>query len=118
MTNQETIKERYLRDSLPVRLGGIAANLARVKSFSNHDAHREVVESLIDESKFFIEWTARDAELNVLVELVELQRQLARWQLEWTHIWEDVEQRKSVAQRAGIWSMRLLEMSGLTRSPL
>src|SRR5437667_11498463 len=116
MTNQESIRERYLLDSLPVRLGGLAANLARVKSFSNNDAHREVVESLIDESKFFIEWTAADAELNVQTELVDLQRQLARWQLNWSKIWADIEWRNTVAERAGNWSMRVLELSGLMAS--
>ena len=41
MKNLEAIQERYLRDPLPVRLGGLAANLARVESFSNHAEHRE-----------------------------------------------------------------------------
>ena len=115
MRDRTAIRERYLRDALPVRLGGLAANLARVKSFSDHPGHRDVVESLLDESKFFIEWTAPDAGLDVQAELVELQLQLARWQRTWATIWDDPVQRTAVAEHAGAWSERVLEMSGLSR---
>jgi len=113
MKNLEAIQERYLRDPLPVRLGGLAANLARVESFSDQIAHREVVERLLDESKYFIEWTALDADLNLQAELVELQRQLAQWQCGWQDIWDDPIKRRSVAAQAGVWSQRVLEKSGL-----
>jgi len=108
-----SIRDRYLRDNLPVRLGGLAANLSRIKSFSTHDASREVVESMIDESKFFIEWTAAEAEVTTAAELVELQVQLARWQRNWAAIWADPAQRSKVAEQSGTWSRRVLEMSGL-----
>ena len=87
MRNQATIKERYLRDPLPIRLGGLAADLARVQSFSDNSNLRDAVEGLLDESRFFIEWMAPDAELEKQVVLVELQRQLTRWQHSWPHIW-------------------------------
>lgn len=113
MTELAAIRERYLRDELPVRLGGLAANLARIKSFSDHPDHRDVVASLLDESKFLIEWTAPDAELESQAALVELQLQLARWQHAWSDIWADPTRRKAVAEQAGAWSKRILEMSGL-----
>ena len=81
------IRERYMRDGLPVRLGGLAANLSRIKSFASREGNREAVESLIDESKYFIEWTAAEAEVDTAAELVELQVQLARWQRNWARIW-------------------------------
>ncbi len=115
MKDRTAIRERYLRDKLPVRLGGLAANLARVKSFSDHSDHRDIVESLLDESKFFIEWTASDVELNLRVELIQLQLQLARWQRAWSGIWADPTRRAAVADQAGVWSKRVLAMSGLLR---
>lgn len=115
MKDWKAIRERYLRDGLPVRLGGLAANLARVKSFSNHPGHRDVVESLLEESKFFIEWTAPDAGLELKGELVELQIQLAIWQLNWSNIWTNLARRGAVAEEAGLWSNRLLKISGLLR---
>jgi len=113
MKDRTAIRERYLRDDLPVRLGGLAANLSRIKSFATHEASREAVESVIDESKFFIEWTAADAEISTAAELVELQIQLARWQRNWSGIWADQGQRRKVAEQSAAWSRRVLEMSGL-----
>lgn len=113
MRDRTAIRERYLRDELPVRLGGLAANLARIKSFSDHPDHRDVVESLLDESKFFIEWIVPDAGLDLQEKLVELQIQLARWQRAWADIWADPVRRTAIAEQARAWSERVLEISGL-----
>lgn len=113
MKDWSTIKERYLQDELPTRLGGLAANLARIKSFSRNTANIDVVKSLIEESKFFIEWTALDAEIETTARLVELQIQLAIWQWSWESIWSDEVQRTSVAEKSQNWSNSVLEMSGL-----
>ena len=109
MKDWKAIRERYLYDSLPARLGGLAANLSRIKSFASHDANCEAVESLIDESKHFIEWTAAEAEMDTAAELVKLQVQLARWQRNWA----DPAQRSLVAEQSSAWSKRVLDMSGL-----
>lgn len=113
MRNYTSIRKRYLRDSIPIRLGGLAANLARVKSFTHLGTNDILVESLLDESKHFIEWTAAEAELDVAAELVELQLQLARWQRTLPNIWADPIKRQEVAETAKRWSDRVLEMSGL-----
>ena len=113
MRDFSAIKERYMQDVLSIRLGGLAANLARVNSFSDHPDHCEAVEYLLEESKFFIEWTVPDSELNVQAELVDLQIQLAVWQHNWTQIWNDPLQRTAVAHQAGEWSKKVLDMSGL-----
>ncbi|MBI1785581.1 MAG: hypothetical protein HY204_09170 [Nitrospirae bacterium] len=113
MKDWAAIRKRYLHDGMPIRLGGLAANLSRIKSFAAHDASREAVESLINESKFFIEWTAAEAESHAAAELVELQIQLARWQQNWARIWVDPAQRRQVAEQSSVWSKRVLEMSGL-----
>jgi hypothetical protein len=115
MKDWSSIRERYLRDDLPIRLGGLAANLGRIKSFSAHDASREAVESLIDESKLFIEWTAPEAESHTAAELVGLQVQMARWQHNWSRIWSDPAQRNLMAEQSGAWSKRVLELSGLLK---
>ncbi|MDN5942713.1 MAG: hypothetical protein L0H94_12585 [Nitrospira sp.] len=107
------IRERYLRDTLSVRLGGLAANLSRIKSFAAHEASRNAVGSLIDESKYFIEWTAAEAESDAAEQLVVLQVQLARWQCHWSVIWTDPERRRHLAEESSAWSKRVLEMSGL-----
>jgi hypothetical protein len=113
MKDWTVIQQRYLRDGLPVRLGGLAANLSRIKSFASHDANSKAVESLVDESKYFIEWTAAEADVDTAAELVELQVQLAGWQRNWARIWADPAQRKQMAEQSAAWSKRMLEMSGL-----
>jgi len=104
-----------MRDELPVRLGGLAANLSRIKSFSANEASRDTVAGLIDESKRFIEWTAAQAEIEVAAKLVELQIQLAVWQLQWQGIWADSAKRMQIAEQSDRWSKQVLEMSGLLK---
>ena len=70
---------------------------------------------LIDESKMFIEWTATQAEIHTAEKLVELQIQLALWQLQWGGIWNDSIKRKHVAEQSNLWSQQILEMSGLLK---
>lgn len=113
MKNEAVIKERYLRDPLPIRLGGLAANLARIQSFSDHPKNRDVVKNILEESKFFIEWTALETQLEIQAELVALQRQLSLWHYGWNILWADETLRQAVAEKAGRWSQRVLEASGL-----
>ncbi len=91
-----TLKERYLQGQLPISLGNLASNLARIKSPSQNAANGELIKNMLQESKLFIEWTARDAEIEIARELVELQIQLACWQYSWAGILEDAEQRMRV----------------------
>lgn len=113
MRNWEATKQLYLRDGLPIRLGNLASNLANIKNLSQRATASNVAVSLVEESKIFIEWTASDADIDTAGELVELQIQLALWQLRWTKIWADPAQRMEVAAQAQIWSDRILERSGL-----
>jgi hypothetical protein len=113
MNNLAERKERYLRDSVPIRLGGLAANLARVKSFSKNIANQEAVYSLFEESKHFIEWTATETVFETSVELVELQLQIAIWQRQWQEIWNNEESRNEIAVVSAGWSQKVLEKSGL-----
>jgi hypothetical protein len=113
MSNLEQRRSRYLQDALPVRLGGLAANLSRIASFSKHDGVSDVVSSILLESRWFIEWTAKDFEISKAAELVNLQRKLALWDLESQQNWHDENWRNALADQASQWSQRILEMSGL-----
>ncbi|MEQ9370906.1 MAG: hypothetical protein RIG63_18050 [Coleofasciculus chthonoplastes F3-SA18-01] len=118
MKDWKALQGRYLNDELPTRLGGLAANLARIKSLTKSGVNGNAVEYLIRESKFFIEWTAMDAGMDYAAELVELQVQLARWQFHWSKIWADEAKRINVAEQARVWTERVLEMSGLLSEPV
>lgn len=113
MRDWTALRERYLRDGLPARLGGLAANLARIKSFAAQGVSGDVVESLMDESAHFIEWTAAEADVSAAAELVQLQVQLASWRRSWPRILENPALRDELADKAGTWSRRVMELSGL-----
>lgn len=113
MNNAEGRKQRYMSDALPIRIGGLAANLARVSSFSRIDGARSAVTGLIEESKFFIEWTAIEHDLSTTVELIDIQRLLANWQLNINLIWSDSVKRNEIGNHAKELSDKLLLKSGL-----
>lgn len=113
MNNLEERKERYLRDPISIRLGGLAANLARVASFVKNPANLEAVKGLVEESKYFIEWTAGEAVSENAAELVELQIKLALYQRSLDKDWNNEEKRLLFGQQAKIWSNEVLQHSGL-----
>ena len=105
----ERVRQRYMQDLLPVRLGGLAADLARVASFAENPKNHHVVAGLLEESTHFAEWAAAVAP-------VEVQEQLAQVQI--TVAWWHLRLRKgrpepSMPAEAQRWSERLLQLSGL-----
>lgn len=116
MLNRLALRDRYLRDSLPIRLGGLAANLARIQSFCDNPAHLDVVARLLQESAWFIEWAAPDAPIDTQTALLDCQRALALWRLRWVEIWADPVRRTEVAELAADWSQRFLNLSGLVQA--
>ena len=116
MSKLERLRLRYLRDPMPVRLGALAANLARVTSFSKHDGHREAVLATLRESKWFIEWIAEDLNEQDAAELVRLQIRMAVWQIQSNKKWNDTYWRSELATQSAEWSHRILGMSGLQNS--
>lgn len=113
MIPHAAIRERYMSDSPQLRLGGLASNLARIKSFSEHSGHKEEVARLVEESAFFIEWTAADVDAVQGVALLDLQRTLVQWRRSWDSIWDHAERRAEVAKAAADWSTQLLRVAGL-----
>ncbi len=81
----EQIRERFLQDPLPIRLGGLAADLARISSFSENPSNRQAVASLLEEGKCFAEWAAPSAPLETQAVLAEIQVMLAVWQRRWAN---------------------------------
>ena len=113
MGNWEDIRQRYLKDDVSVRLGGLAANLLRISSYSDRPEHGDVVSRLVHESALFIDWTAADVDAERLTELASLQRELSRWNWNWASLWSSADSRAELSRQAGEWSQRVLEMSGL-----
>jgi hypothetical protein len=102
--------ERFMADSMPVRLGGIAANLARIASLAGNPLHHQAILDMVDESKWFIEWAAPEADLDVAARLVEIQVSLALCELRMRTGADSVDH---IAEAASAWSDEVLKMSGL-----
>ncbi len=113
MSQLECLRSRFLRDPIPTRLGGLAANLARVASFSRHDGHQLAVSATMRESKWFIEWTAAELSPEETAQLVRLQSQLARWEIQSKDNWGNESWRQDLMNESKRWSERLIGMSGL-----
>ncbi|AUT02134.1 hypothetical protein CLI64_18060 [Nostoc sp. CENA543] len=105
-------KARFQGDNPSKRLGYIAENLSRIRTFS-HTADKEAVESVVDETICFIEWTAPEIEPEYAEELVNIQVELARWKLKFDNLWIDDSERKKMEEQSSAWSEQVLDMSGL-----
>ncbi|MDP3025732.1 MAG: hypothetical protein Q8O10_09390 [candidate division Zixibacteria bacterium] len=113
MKNLEAIRTRYLQQDSARRIGGLAANLARIASFADNPNNFKAVETTIEESKFLIEWIAPGLPLEIQSKLVELQIQLSLWHLKFPEICKDPESIKKMITQATAWSKELLKLSGL-----
>jgi hypothetical protein len=115
LSNKEKLRERFMSDPLPRRLGGLAATLGRVSSVARKSSDPMNVARLMEEAKYMIEWTAADAEPDVAAELVSMQTLLTLWLRAWNNASQHKEQRILLSVQAKHWSDRALDFSGLAQ---
>jgi hypothetical protein len=113
MPNKEKMRERFMRDPLPRRLGGLAATLGRVSSVARKSSDPANVARLMEEAKYMIEWTAAETEPEVAAELVSIQTFLNLWLRAWDSASQHKAQRTLLSVQAKHWSDRALDFSGL-----
>ena len=109
MRDLKKMKERYLRDGGPVRMGNLASSLLRLSSWVRTEHPDEAVVDLMREIAWFMEWSGDLASL----ELANMQREICRWR----RIWPVEQARSILAFRALQMSNRVLELSGLSSPP-
>lgn len=73
MIDKERKRARFLRDPLLRRLGGLAATLGRIASSARASNDPSVVRALLQEAKYYIEWTVAETEPETAAELVSIQ---------------------------------------------
>src|SRR3990170_800683 len=113
MTDKEKLRQRFLRDPLPRRLGGLAATLGRISSSARKSTDPAIVASLLDEAKHLIEWTAADTEPETASELVRIQTMISLWQRAWDEASQNPRQRVLISVQAKDWSGKAVNFSGL-----
>ncbi|NJN30740.1 MAG: hypothetical protein HC824_10170 [Synechococcales cyanobacterium RM1_1_8] len=110
--NWELLKTLYLQGDLATQLNSLALNLTRIQALATSHTDKPVALHLIRESQQFIEWTVPTLDLDsddidIATQLVELQRQLSRWKLDWEDLWNDGEAREAISHTAQQWCQRL-----------
>ena len=110
---QEKLRERFLRDPLPRRLGGLAATLGRISSSARKSTEATIVANLLDEAKHLIEWTAADTPPKTAAELVRIQTMISLWQRAWDEASQNPKQRLLLSVQAKDWSDKAVDFSGL-----
>jgi hypothetical protein len=113
MSEIEQMRLRFLQDDLPTRLGGLAADLMRVASSARRPAGGKAVERMLEESQYFIEWTAAELEPEKAFALVNIQRLIALWRRAWPEAQKDHDQRTILSVTAKQWADEVLKYSGL-----
>ena len=113
MMDKDKLRERFLRDPLPRRLGGLAATFGRISSSARNSSDPNVVFNLLDEAKHLIEWTAADAEPETAAELVHIQTMISLWQRAWDEASQNPKQRILLSVQAKDWSDKAVDFSGL-----
>lgn len=111
--NLASLRERYLKEPFNRRLGHLATDLARISSFLDNSKNTKIVSDILEESKFFIEWTASEAPFYIQEFFSEIQPKLALWQrhlLNQGYNYRLIKELKSAAKN---WSDRLIKISSL-----
>ena len=105
MKDLKRMRERFIRDQSPVRLGNLASDLLRLNKWIQARHNDEAIVDLMREIAWLMEWSGDLAS----PELADMQREICRWRRVWP-----VEQTRSIlAFRALKMSNRILEWSGL-----
>ena len=107
MRDLERIRDRYLRDESPVRMGNLASSLLRLSKWVRMGQKDEAIIDLMREVAWFMEWNGDLASS----ELADMQREICRWR----RIWPIEQARTILVFRAHQMSNRVLELSGLLK---
>ena len=115
MKDMEHLRERFLRDPLPRRLGGLAATFGCISSLARKSADPTIVANLLEEAKHLIEWTAAETAPETAAELVQMQRMIALWQRTWDEASQNPKPRLLLSVQAKDWADKAVDFSGLAR---
>ncbi|MBW4617516.1 MAG: hypothetical protein KME21_30750 [Desmonostoc vinosum HA7617-LM4] len=106
----------FMQDDVSTRLHHLANHLEQIQSLWIEASSADLLLALVDESRYFIEWTVPDMvkadDIDQACELVDLGRVLTRWLFHWDEIWTDAQQKQSAASQTQDWLRRVLEISG------
>ena len=107
MRDLKKMRERFIRDQSPVRMGNLASELLRLSKWIQTRHTDEAIVDLMREIAWLMEWSGDLAS----AELADMQREICRWR----RVWPVERARGILAFRALEMSNRTLEWSGLLK---
>jgi hypothetical protein len=99
------MRERFVRDDVPVRMGNLASNLLRLSKWVQRGHDDEAIVDLMRQIAWLMEWSGDFAS----ADLADMQREICRWR----HAWPVKRASRILALRASQMSNRILQASGL-----
>jgi hypothetical protein len=105
MKDLKRMRERFIRDDGPVRMGNLASNLLRLSKWVQMGHDDEVIVDLMRQIAWLMEWMGDFAS----PELADMQREICRWR----RVWPVEQVRHILALRASQMSNQILKSSGL-----
>lgn len=115
MIDEAVLRERYLRDPTPRRLGNLASSLKRLGRFVSRQEFDRTVYDLAQECRLFAEWATPEAEYETALALQSLRADLESWQNLYASRKNDEHWSNEINQACAQWSQRLLKLSGLLK---
>ncbi len=105
MKDLKRMRDRFVRDESPVRMGNLASDLLRLSKWVRTGHKDEAIIDLMRQIAWLMEWSGGLAS----AELADMQREICRWR----RVWPVEPARSILALRASQMSNRILESSGL-----
>ena len=105
MKDLQKMRNRFIRDESPVRMGNLASDLLRLSKWVRSGHKDEAIVDLMRQIAWLMEWSGDLAS----AELADMQREICRWR----RVWPVEQARRILALRASQMSNRILESSGL-----
>ncbi|MFZ5819052.1 MAG: hypothetical protein ACOYYJ_04040 [Chloroflexota bacterium] len=113
MTNIEKLREQFLRDPLPRRLGILAAALGRISSTARNSTDPEGIVNLLEQTSCFIEWTVPETAPAMAAELKQINIIIGMWKKSWVTASRIPQQRTLLAAQTKNWSDKVTKFAGM-----
>jgi hypothetical protein len=109
--NWDMLRSHYLQGSEETQVNSLVLNLLRIQALASSGTDKLVALHLVRESQCFIEWIVPrinlERDMTFATDLLDLQRILSGWKLDWSSLWDDDTNRLEMAQLAQQWCGRL-----------
>lgn len=111
--DEQLLRQRYLRDDWPIRLGNLASTLARASATATNPRAWSITTSALREGMLMMEWNLQSAPTEILIQLAPLQAELALWKRGWEALTHSPALQTLLARRTREMSDKILQLSGL-----